>query len=52
MAERDLRTDWIQLTIERPEWREADPLDDGLERRFRVIEERGGTNSSRGLPGG
>lgn len=40
MAERELEPEWVERTVHRPEWREADPRDPGVERRFRTVPER------------
>lgn len=41
LAERELRTEWVELAARQPEWREPDPDDDVVERRFLTIPERG-----------
>jgi hypothetical protein len=40
MAERELAEDWVDRTVRAPEWREPDPADPAVERRFRTVPER------------
>lgn len=42
LRERELQLDWIVACVRSPEWREPDPTDPALERRFRSVPERGG----------
>jgi len=42
LRERQLEKGWIEKTARFPAWRQTDPGGGGVERRFRVIEERGG----------
>jgi uncharacterized DUF497 family protein len=42
MRERDLRLEWIEAAATSPDWREPDPQDPSVERRFRVVPEREG----------
>ena len=42
MAERNLDRSWIERTVRAPDWRESDPADPAVERRFAVLAERGG----------
>lgn len=42
MAERNLDRSWIERTMRAPDWREPDPADPAVERRFAVVPERGG----------
>lgn len=39
MLERNFRMEWIEAAARRPDWREPDPDDAEVERRFRVIPE-------------
>lgn len=39
MAERNLDRSWIERTIRAPDWREPDPADPAVERRFAVAAE-------------
>ena len=41
MAERELDMEWVERTARYPEWTERDP-DPAVERRFRLVPERGG----------
>ena len=41
LVERGLDMSWVRLALDQPDWREPDPSDPALERRFRVIPERG-----------
>lgn len=40
MAERELADEWVERTVRVPEWREPDPADPAVERRFRTVPER------------
>lgn len=40
MAERELADEWVERTARLPEWREPDPVDPTVERRFRTVPER------------
>lgn len=40
MAERELEAEWVERTVYEPEWREPDPADPTVERRFRTLPER------------
>jgi hypothetical protein len=42
LERRGLERSWVEATVQEPDWREPDPGDDTVERRFRVIEEAGG----------
>jgi uncharacterized DUF497 family protein len=42
LRQRGLNLDWVAKTVLQPDWVEPQPRDDGVERRFRAIEERGG----------
>lgn len=42
IAERDLAAEWIEDTVRKPDWVEADPTRPGVERRFRIIPDYGG----------
>lgn len=42
MVERELDDDWVRRTTYEPEWRERDPVDPAIERRFRGVPERDG----------
>jgi hypothetical protein len=42
MARRGLQRAWIETTALEPEWREPEPNDPTVERRFRRIEDAGG----------
>ena len=41
-TERSIEFAWIERTALSPEWRETDPSDAEVERRFRLVPERGG----------
>jgi hypothetical protein len=42
IEQRKLDPRWIEQVVHRPEWREPEPSDPGLERRFGRIAEMGG----------
>jgi hypothetical protein len=42
LVRRGLLLAWIEATVSEPEWREPDPADASVERRFRSIDEAGG----------
>lgn len=42
LAERGIEVEWMERTLQEPQWAEADPNDPAVERRFRVIPEFGG----------
>jgi hypothetical protein len=42
LARRGLQRAWIEAAALEPDWREPDPNDSDVERRFRRIEEAGG----------
>jgi len=42
MRERKLDPDWIEATVQEPEWRAEDPAGAGAERRYRSIDALGG----------
>jgi hypothetical protein len=42
MARRGLQRDWIEAAAREPDWREPEPGDPDVERRFRRIDETGG----------
>jgi hypothetical protein len=42
LERRGLDRSWIEATVSEPDWREPDPSDHDVERRFRAIEEAGG----------
>lgn len=42
MIERELRTEWLDAAVRRPDWSEPDPDDPEVERRYRAIPERDG----------
>jgi len=42
LLERKLQAAWIEQAAREPEWREADPDDPEVERRYLTIPERGG----------
>ncbi len=42
MHSRQVRMDWVELTVRTPDWSEPDPRDPAIERRFRAIKEFGG----------
>ena len=42
LARRALEPAWIERTVHEPQWREPDPSDPAVERRFRRIDEAGG----------
>jgi uncharacterized DUF497 family protein len=42
LQERGLKREWIERTVRKPRWIEAEPRDKTAERRFAVIEEFGG----------
>jgi hypothetical protein len=42
MIERDLELEWVKRAVHEPEWREPDPADPAVERRFRSVPEREG----------
>jgi len=42
LARRGLRLDWVEATAREPEWRDPEPNQPDVERRFRRIDEAGG----------
>jgi len=42
MLERNLEEAWIDLAIDKPDWRMSDPRRDGVDLRFKRIAERDG----------
>ncbi len=42
LGERDLKQEWVELTVDQPEAVETDPGRPGVVRAFRAIPERGG----------
>ena len=42
LARRGLQRDWIEAAVTEPDWRESDPNDTDVERRFRRIDQAGG----------
>ncbi|MHA6684956.1 DUF4258 domain-containing protein [Mesorhizobium sp. A556] len=42
MQERELEKAWVEETARAPSWVEADPIQDGVERRFRAVSARQG----------
>jgi hypothetical protein len=42
VARRGLQRDWIEAAVREPQWREPEPDDPEVERRFRRIDEAGG----------
>jgi hypothetical protein len=42
LARRGLQRDWVEATAREPEWREPEPNQPDVERRFRRIDEAGG----------
>lgn len=40
MAERELDDEWVERTVREPEWREPDPSDPFILRRFPTVPER------------
>ncbi len=42
LARRGLQRGWVEATAQDPDWREPDPNDPAVERRFRRIDDAGG----------
>ena len=42
MHSRRVKQEWIERTVQEPDWTEPDPTDPAVERRFRAIAEAGG----------
>jgi len=42
VRERELEKAWVEETIRAPSWTEADPVHEGVERRFRAVSQRQG----------